>query len=555
MSSAWHILVRTQRSGNGVPMKETGMDDVSRDVLVLGSGAAGLRAAISAREANLRVCVVSKGPTGKSTCTWMSAGVMAGSTNTATLSTHLDDTLLAGRGINKRALAKILVEEAPSRLDELRMWGISAEFQDGYLYSGGRPPVQGQEIVRCLIKKNQELGTEFMGNVLVTDLFMENGIGGVRAHIQSQGEWIVISAKAVVLATGGAAALYYRHDNPKHMWGDGCRLALEAGAVLQDMEFVQFYPLCLAEPGLASLVIPPNLADCGRLVNEQGDDILDKYEIQERPAAARARDRLSQALFTEIYRNGKHVLLDLRSLSEEQWRIDPFSASVRHLLGDRCGARQRPVRVAPAAHHTMGGVKITDTCETSVPGLFAAGEVTGGLHGANRLSGNALSETLVFGARAGNSAAHWARERTDGSSQACLQQLSERRPGEGSAKFTGADLQERLRKIMWQDGGVVRNQEGLLRALDAVREIHDQVVRLSSECESQELTNALELRSATRVATLILNAALQRRESRGAHFREDFPEQDDEKWRGHLQVHVDPGGEDVWHFEPEQPAL
>ena len=235
-----------------------------------------------------------------------------------------------------------------------------------------------------------------MGDVLVTDLVMHNGVGGVRAFIPSSGEWIIISAQAVILATGGAAALYLRHDNPKGMLGDGYRMALEAGAVLQDMEFVQFYPLCLAESKLPPLVIPPKLADCGQLVNDRGEDILDKYGIEERPAAERARDLLSQALFNEIYRNGQAVWLDLRSLSKEQWVIDPFSASVGHILGDRFGARHRPVRVAPAAHHIMGGVKITDAGATSVPGLFAAGEVTGGLHGANRMGGERVDRDIGF---------------------------------------------------------------------------------------------------------------------------------------------------------------
>jgi fumarate reductase (CoM/CoB) subunit A len=476
---------------------------------------------------------------------------MAGSVNTSTLATHLERTLLAGRGINQRELVEILVEEAPQRLDELRRWGIHAEFRNGYLFAKGHPPVQGEEIVRCLIRKNQELGAEFIAGVLVTDLVMENGVGGVRAFNQSSGEWIAISGRALILATGGASALYFRHDNPKRMLGDGYRLGLEAGAVLQDMEFVQFYPLCLAGPGLPPLVVPPKLADGGRLVNDHGEDILDKYGIQERPAAERARDLLSQALFEEIYRNGMVVWLDLRNLSEQQWRDDPFSASVEHILGNRYGARAQPVRVAPAAHHTMGGVKITANCATSVPGLFAAGEVTGGLHGANRMGGNALSETLVFGARAGHSAADWANGVSASYGQTRFEQLSDR-PSFGSAKLSVADLQTKLRRIMWRDGGIIRNEEGLIRAADAVEELREEVLGLPTECSRQDLINITELRSATRIAGLILQGGLKRKESRGAHLREDFPKQNDEKWRGHLQVRV-ANGEDTWDFQPEAP--
>jgi fumarate reductase (CoM/CoB) subunit A len=525
------------------------MERLSYDVLILGSGAAGLRAAVSSREAGLSTCVVSKGPMGKSTCTWLSAGVMASGTDASELDAHLESTLLAGRGINQRELVRILVEEAPRRLDELMRWGIHAEFRDGYLFAEGHPPVQGSEIVRCLITKNEELGTEFVDNVLVTDLVMENGAGAVRAFSQSSGEWIAISGKAVILATGGASALYFRHDNPKRMLGDGYRLGLEAGAVLQDMEFVQFYPLCLAGPGAPPLVIPPNLADNGRLVNDRGEDILDKYGIHERPAAARARDLLSQALFEEIYRNGQVVRLDLRSLSEQQWHGDPFSAAVEHILGNRYGARAHPVQVAPAAHHTMGGVKIGAHCATSVPGLFASGEVTGGLHGANRMGGNALSETQVFGARAGKSAAEWANGIRGSHEKPRLEQPNDP-PSPGSAKLSIADLQIKLRTIMWQDGGIMRNEKSLIRAADAVEELHEDALGLPDDCSRQDMVNIIELRSATTIAGIILKGALKRKESRGAHLREDFPKQNDEEWRGHLQVHMT-NGEPTWEYQPE----
>lgn len=529
------------------------MGNLSCDVLILGSGSAGLRAAISVREAGLEACVISKGPPGKSTCTWLSAGVIAGSANAASGNAHLNNTLIAGRGINQRDLVEVLIQEAPGRLHEMRRWGINADFRGGYLFSRGRPPVLGSEIIRCLIKKNLELGTQFMGNAAVTNLFMENGSGAVSAYHESSGEWIVISARAVILATGGAAALYYRHDNPKRMIGDGYRLALEAGAVLQDMEFVQFYPLCLSGAGVPPIVIPPKLADQGRLVNDQGENILDKYGVQERPAAERARDRLSQALFNEIYRNGRKVLLDLQDLSEDQWRKDPFSESMEHIIGDRYGAKIGPVHIAPVAHHTMGGVKISSTCATSIPGLFAAGEVVGGLHGANRMGGNALSETLVFGARAGNSAADWAKGACDCTGQALLKQLRERKTNERGPRIALPKLQEKLRKIMWEDGGIIRNAKGLIQAQDVVKQIYEEALGSVSISHVDNVADATELCSAARVAHLILQGAIKRQESRGAHLREDFPEQDDENWRGHLQVRND-NGADVWTFELERSA-
>jgi succinate dehydrogenase/fumarate reductase flavoprotein subunit len=528
------------------------MRQASFDVIVIGSGAAGLRAALSVRAAGLSVCVVSKASPGKSTCTWFSAGMMAGSAGADLRHTHLQRTLAAGRGLNEAILAGILVEEAPPRIDELIRWGIHADVINGYLYAKGRPPVLGEEIVRCLLRRNEALGTCFWGNLVVTDVLVGNGAAGVNAYEKPSGEWVVLTAGAVIIATGGASALYLRTDNPRRILGDGYRLAIEAGAMLQDMEFVQFYPLCLSEPGATPLVIPPRIADRGRLINDDKEDILEKYGITERPAGERARDLLSQALFKEVHRNGKNVWLDLRHLSEADWRVDPFAASLRGLLCKRHGAGERPLRVAPAAHHSMGGAKIDATGATSVAGLFAAGEAAGGLHGANRMGGNALSETVVFGARAGSAAAAWANRPGGGSRQDLLKELGERARKWSCGTPIGVEGKDRLRKIMWEDGGIIRDEKGLCRALGAVKDIQNEASASSSKSElnGKELLDLIELRSAARVATLILEAALMRRESRGAHFREDFPGQNDAQWQGHLQVHLTPGGENVWQFEP-----
>jgi fumarate reductase (CoM/CoB) subunit A len=250
-----------------------------------------------------------------------------------------------------------------------------------------------------------------------------------------------------------------------------------------------------------------------------------------------ARDRLSQALFQEIYRHGQGIFLDLRNVTEEQWQNDPFSASLRYVLGDRVGGVSRPLRIAPAAHHSMGGVKIDDRGVTSVPGLFAAGEVTGGLHGANRAGGNALSETVVFGAIAGNSAADWVQGSGANNRQSILRRLDDRLRAQHSIRL-------------------VRNEAGLSRALDNVREILGGF-SFSGPAKERILTTtqlgAIEQRSAARVASLILEAAVRRSESRGSHCREDYPEQNDQQWLGHLQVKTSPDG-DVWEFVSQKEA-
>ncbi|MFO7600887.1 MAG: FAD-dependent oxidoreductase [Candidatus Desulfacyla sp.] len=531
------------------------MEHISCDVLIVGSGAAGLRAAISAREAGLDVCVISKGLPGKASCTILSAGVFAGVARPEEAEDHIRDTLQAGRGINQKELVEVLVAEGPERLEELAAWGISGEFHKGYLFSKGRPPAWGQAIVQCLLEKAKAIGVRFMGGMTAAGLELLEGSAGLIAYSTVRGLFMAFAAKALILATGGAGALYLRHDNPQRMFGESYAIALDAGAELQDMEFVQFYPLGLAERKLTPFLIPPRLADRGRLFNSRKEDILEKYGIVERPAGERARDRLSHVLFTEIFRERREIWLDLTAVSEERWKEDPFSASTWEILGKHYGAWEHPVQVAPMAHHTMGGIRINDQGATIVPGLFAAGEVTGGLHGANRLGGNALTETQVFGARAGAAAARWAGRDSAPAEKDIIAQLVRPEFGSlaGKAAVVLPRLKTRLRKIMWEDGGIIRNREGLVRALSVAKEIHAELMRLSEPDHPSDMQGLLELRLAARAAALILAAAMRREESRGAHFREDFAKPDDKNWLGHLRIRKSvPGEEDslVFEFSP-----
>ena len=358
-------------------------------------------------------------------------------------------------------------------------------------------------------------------------------------------------AKAVILATGGAAALYERHDNPGRMLGDGWVLALEAGAVLQDLEFVQFYPLGLFEPGLPRFLIPPRLADLGRLYNQADEDIFTKYHITERPAGEKARDKLSQALFKEVYLENGSVWLDISKLTDAQWCGDPFSASTIKLLGERYGARYRPVKVAPMAHHTMGGVVIDIHGATTVPGFFAAGEVTGGLHGANRMGGNALTETVVFGKRAGEAAAAHARGVSDSIVRASGDGTGEnnfaaRKPSDSKSSALHEQL-ENLRRAMWSEGGIIRNAEGLEGLIANLEKIKARAFSVQPS-DSRPAAQLFELRFAARAAELIVASALKRTESRGAHYRQDHPVQNDSRWQGQLRVEQLPDGDLDWRF-------
>lgn len=526
------------------------MEYFTCDVLVVGSGAAGLRAAIAAREKGMNVYVISKGPRGKRTSTVLSGGVFAGSQEHRSMERHLASTLKAGRGINQKELVEVLVEDAPIRLRELAQWGYKAEFHNDWFYSTGRAHMGGAEVIRCLIEKNNDLGTNFLDGIVVVKLVCQARSAGVIGYKIESGKWMTISTKAIVIATGGAGALYFRHDNPRRMLGDGYILALEAGAVLQNMEFVQFYPLGLAEPGLPPFLIDPFLADCGRLINGLGEEILEKYNIRERPAGIRSRDRLSQALFVEIYRNNEEVHLDLTKISEYDWHRNPYSSSTKSILGERYGAKHRAVRIAPIAHFFLGGVRIDADAATSVPGLFAAGEVTGGVHGANRMGGNALTETLVYGKRAGEAAAAWAKDNDAMHGKLIADKLKDflQNLSGDKEKINPVQLTEQLQKVMWTDGGILRNKHGLSRALETVNDIQAQAVNASLGTNPSEVQRILELRFAAKTASLILQSAIIREESRGAHFREDFPDQDDKSFRGSIQVQFDTIGFNLFHI-------
>ncbi len=520
------------------------MDIFFHDVIIIGCGAAGLRAGIAAAQEGQSVCVLSKASQGLSTSTIMSRGHFAGARWTP--EKHRESTLRGGRNLNETELVDVLIDEAPKRLEEMIRWGLQGVVKNGQLYAIGPPPVWGREIVRCLYEKAMACGVQFRSGLTVAGIRVGVGGPGILCYSTEKGEWIGFLSRALVLATGGAGALYLRHDNPQRMLGEGYALALEAGATLRDMEFFQFLPLATAEPGHPQFPIPSTIASQGRLINSRGENLLDKYGILERPADVHARDRLSQVLMYEL-RNGESVFLDLREVAEDEWRADVLGSGT--ILLKRFRAKEAPLRVAPTAHFCTGGVWIDPQGWTRVPGLYAAGEVTGGLHGANRMAGNALSEALVFGSRAGKAASCWARQIAPPEGKWGCEDFPlalSRDPGMSSVGRS-VEMKKRLRKIMWESGGILRSKEGLSKAINAAGQILEEAKALSSYAVPEEVQNIIELRWGSKTALLILEAALRREESRGAHFREDFPGEDDVHWLGHLEV-SQVSGQPAWSF-------
>ncbi|MDP6603178.1 MAG: FAD-binding protein [Rhodospirillales bacterium] len=522
------------------------------DVWVIGSGAAGLSAAIAARESGLSITVVTKGAPGEHSSTGLSGGGFVGAWGGLSAEEHRMRTLAAGRGLNEPALVEAMVADAPDRFQELLDWGLAVvpTSRPGSLIARGNGPARSEEIIRCLSAKAHAAGVAFLASHVAYALRMQDGAAHCAVFEPASGAWVGLGGRALVMAAGGAGGLYARHDTPARASGDAVSMALGAGALLEDMEFVQFFPLSLAEPELPPAVVPPAVADLGRLVNGHGEDVLAKYGITERPAGRRARDRLSQAMFREIEDEGVAVYADLTGVSEETWCEDPSNAASFEYLGKRCGALERPLRVAPVAHFVMGGLAIDETAATSLPGLFAAGEAAGGVHGANRMGENSLTETVVFGARAGRSAAAWATRRAMPAAREVRNVVGDltRANGMRGPRTEAAALMTELRALMWRTGGIRRDEEGLEAGLAGIAEIRERAARARGHADAHHAVALLEVEMGARTGRLILEAAKRRRESRGAHYRADYPEIDD-AWLGHLTVRQNSEHESIWSFE------
>ena len=527
------------------------MERIFCDVLVIGNGAAGLRAAIAAREAGADVLVISKSPPGLGTCTLLSGGALGAALGGLPQEEHLARTLESGRGINQLDLVETFVSEAPQRIKELAAWGMNMSISSGYAMAQGAPPAFGREIIRTLLDQARRTGVRFLSPLVACTLVADGAWGaGTLAYDSNRGLWIGFASKAVVLASGGAGALYLRHDNPQRITGDGYALALNAGAKLRDMEFVQFYALAAAEPGRPPVLVHPGVADRGILTNDHGENLLGKYHIHERPAGAKARDRLAQALFREIDGQGQNVYLDLTRAAVKDLSHDYLNSANWNYLDRTFRTKERPLRVAPVAHFMMGGIRITPGCDTGIPGVFAAGEVVGGLHGANRLGGNALSECIVFGARAGRSAASWAGNTNapvDASRFVRLEALIPDFKPSSKAPSRAREFKQTLRQILWEKGGIFRERAGLTEGLRRLGELQEEVLAFAPGRSPLEVSRALDLRQGLLTARVIFEAALRREETRGAHSRTDFPQQD-EKWKGSQIASLTAEGHLHWSF-------
>lgn len=492
------------------------------DILVIGGGAAGLRASIEARRMGVNVALVSKAPIGFSSCSLYVGGGFRAAFGSYSIEKHFEDTIVGGRFINDRKLVKILVSEAPNRLLELRDFNVDIKIRDGGVNINDGPLTSGFGLIKPLRDYAKSIGVSFIENSITLDLIVdENKVyGAIILHLPSN-KVIPIYSRSVIISTGGYSQIFIRTDNPIRVSGDGCAMALRAGVKLVDMEFTQFFPLGLAEDGKPPWLFP---AYDAKIINKIGEDILLKYGFNKPlgKVIIEDRDLFSRALFTEII-NGfgfdGSLIMDLENVDLSK----SMPASSIHLI-KVFGLSGCKFKIAPTAHFTMGGIMIDENCSTNVHGLYACGEVSGGVHGANRLGGNALTETIVFGTIAGLQASKYASQ-----NQLKKIEVSERikfilneTKYPRSGIYSINDLINNLKDNMWRYCGIIRNGKDLIKLLNLIDTLKIKVLDVALNSK-MDVLKFIEFKNMLDLSEVVIKSSLIREESRGAHYRIDYP--------------------------------
>ncbi len=532
---------------------------LTADVLIVGAGGAGMYAAIAAAQRGASTILLDKSQVGRGGATimaQMTVAVALGQQEPDSVASHLQDTLLAGRGLCNEELAELVCREGPARIVEMEQWGIRWAREGGHIKQEHAP---GHSVKRCCYVDFLNTGPavaatlrrkvgEFslirrISNLAIVEIVVDDGraVGAVGLDIAS-GEFVNIEAKAIVLAAGGLTKLFARNSASANMGGEAYALGLWAGAELVDMEFVQFFPIGHLAPRLVGM--DPIMWDPfryklgGKLLNGRFEEFIDRYGSSDFGKYNATRDVAAYAILKEVEagRGTPHggAYLDFRHISETDLR-GAFGPVIDRLLKNGIDLSKTPVEVGPMAHYHMGGILVDANMATRVPGLYAAGEAVGGANGANRLSGNAITEAFVFGRRAGVAAAEFAQPiKTPGRARRTHESNFPRPGPRGSDKKTTASpaaLQLELQKIMWEKAGPFRTGVGLSDALVRIRNMRDEslphAVIGTNQSFNLDLQDWFELRAMLAAAEAVAAAASARAESRGAHQREDFPRADD----------------------------
>ena len=514
------------------------------DYVVVGSGVAGLRAAIELSEAG-GVLVLAKSDLSDSATSWAQGGIAVALSDEDEISLHEQDTIKAGDGLCRTEAVTLLVEEGPKYITQLIEWGTefdragtklaftreAAHSRSRILHAHGDST--GREISRALLARAHTIPhLHLRAHAFTTSLIVESGsVVGVRFIDELDGSQHEVRAGAVLLATGGLGGIYRETTNPDVATGDGMAIAYEAGAVLSDMEFVQFHPTALAVKGAPRFLLSEALrGEGGILRNINLERFMKRYNEAQELAP---RDIVARAIVSEMHRtNSHHVYLDMTAKTEEflKKRFPRIHATCLE-YGLDLAADLAPV--CPAAHYMMGGVKTDLWGRTSVPGLYAAGETADtGVHGANRLASNSLLEGLVFGARSGQAMIEDAPVKKRSSVILPGKRAPQPDAPDGekhpTSQHAESPLRTQIRSLMWQHAGILRNGKELKAALAQLEAL--QLPAAAATREDHELKNLHSL------ATLIMRSAIAREESRGSHYRSDFPYRDDDDFQKHSLI-------------------
>jgi succinate dehydrogenase / fumarate reductase flavoprotein subunit len=523
------------------------------DVLIIGAGGAGLRAAVEALAHGANVGIVCKSLLGKAHTVMAEGGIAAAMANVDAADdwrTHFGDTMRGGKFLNNWRMAQIHAQEAPDRVRELEQWGaLFDRTDDGRILQrafGGHSFKRlchvgdrtGLEMIRTLQDRGVQMGIDVYMECTVTRLLTDNGrVCGAFGYWRENGRFVVFKAKSIVLATGGIGKAWPITSNSWEYTGDGMALAYDVGAELMDMEFVQFHPTGMVwPPGVQGLLVTEAVrGEGGILRNKNGERFMEKHDPKRMELST--RDVVARAIYTEVKegRGTEHggAYLDISHKPAEYVKRKLPSMYHQFLELADVDITKGPMEVGPTCHYMMGGVRVeAETASTTVPGLFAAGEVAAGLHGANRLGGNSLSDLLVFGRRAGMAAAEHAKNQTFVSLDAAQIEESERemlapferKDGESPYELHG-ELQETMQDLV----GIFREERDLNQALLDLGHFKERAKEFSvpgSRMFNPGWHLCADLKSLLTVSEAVTRCALARKESRGAHSRIDFPNYD-----------------------------
>ncbi len=592
---------RHPMTGNRMdPGTDTGIETHEYDVVVIGAGGAGLRAAIAAHDAGAKVAVVCKSLLGKAHTVMAEGGIAAAMGNLYpedNWEVHFRDTMRGGKMLNNWRMAQLHAQEAPERVLELEEWGalfdrtgdglISQRDFGGHRYArlahvGDRT---GLEMIRTLQQRTVALGIDVFMEFTVTEVFKDGDrVSGAFGYWRETGRFVAFHAPAVVLATGGIGKSYQVTSNSWEYTGDGHALALRTGASLINMEFVQFHPTGMVwPPSVKGILVTESVrGDGGVLKNSDGERFMFNYipdffkketadTIEEaegwytdkknhrRPPELLPRDEVARAINSEIKagRGSPHggVFLDIASRRDSEFirrRLPSMYHQFKELADVDITAE--PMEVGPTCHYVMGGVEVdADTEESLVHGLYAAGEVAGGMHGSNRLGGNSLSDLLVFGRRAGHNAAyHSYRGRDDKPKVSDEQVKAAQQTALAPFMHEGGEnpytIQKDLQDVMQRLVGIIRTRSELAESLGEIEKLKQRAKNLSVEGNRQYNPGwhlALDLANMLIVSECIAKAALERQESRGGHTRDDYPGPNPEWGAKNLVLTLDESGESV----------